>query len=191
MISQLTQLLAGGTEKGKSTINNSGDDNEDPIYPLGFTSVNVQAQPDTYPRRVPVTIRPQQYQANTSALVNYLTGLGSIPGDNPTNPVVPDLDDMADMDRAKVELPKQLEDQCKWLEEKFRAIENADYLCGDDAKELSLVPDLWYNQLSRAKINLWKDLTQVFMKQFNHVTDMTPDRITLQNIEKKQSESFR
>ncbi|MBA0656002.1 hypothetical protein Goklo_008411 [Gossypium klotzschianum] len=31
MISQLTQLLAGGTEKGKRTVNYSGDDNEDPI----------------------------------------------------------------------------------------------------------------------------------------------------------------
>ncbi|KAA3467597.1 Gag-pro-like protein [Gossypium australe] len=29
------------------------------------------------------------------------------------------------------------------------------------------------------------------MKQYNHVTDITPDRITLQNMKKKQSESFR
>ncbi|XP_040974107.1 uncharacterized protein [Gossypium hirsutum] len=49
----------------------------------------------------------------------------------------------------------------------------------------------WYNQLSRAKINSWKDLDQAFMKQYNHVTDMTPDRITLQNMEKKPNESFR
>ncbi|XP_017632545.1 uncharacterized protein LOC108475045 [Gossypium arboreum] len=49
----------------------------------------------------------------------------------------------------------------------------------------------WYNQLSRAKINSWKDLAQAFMKQYNHVTDMTPDRITLQNMEKKSNESFR
>ncbi|MFQ6655139.1 hypothetical protein Gotur_025831 [Gossypium turneri] len=67
MISQLTQLLTGRIEKGKSTVINSEDDNEDPIYPSGFTPMNVQAQPDTYPRRVPVTIRPQQYQASTSA----------------------------------------------------------------------------------------------------------------------------
>ncbi|XP_017617870.2 uncharacterized protein LOC108462434 [Gossypium arboreum] len=49
----------------------------------------------------------------------------------------------------------------------------------------------WYNQLSRAKINSWKDLAQAFMKQYNHVTDMNPDRITLQNMEKKSNESFR
>ncbi|XP_052881224.1 uncharacterized protein LOC128289417 [Gossypium arboreum] len=41
----------------------------------------------------------------------------------------------------------------------------------------------WYNQLSRSKIKSWKDLAQAF--------DMTPDRITLQNMEKKSNESFR
>ncbi|KAA3459150.1 hypothetical protein EPI10_013669 [Gossypium australe] len=49
----------------------------------------------------------------------------------------------------------------------------------------------WYNQLSRANISSWRDLAQAFMKQYNHVTDMTPDRITLQNMEKKSNESFR
>ncbi|KAA3485344.1 hypothetical protein EPI10_007339 [Gossypium australe] len=44
--------------------------------------------------------------------------------------------------KAKVELPKQLEDRCKWLEEKFKAIENIDSCYGIDAKNLSLVPDL-------------------------------------------------
>ncbi|KAA3481527.1 reverse transcriptase [Gossypium australe] len=148
--------------------------------------------------------------------------------------------------KRRMDLPKQLEDQCRWLEEKFRVMENADYHCGIDANDLTLVPDLvlppkfktlefekyngtscpeahitmfcrkmtghvnndqllihcfqdsligsaakWYNQLSRAKINSWKDLAQAFMKQYSHVTDMTPEKITLQNIEKKQSESFK
>ncbi|MBA0770842.1 hypothetical protein Gotri_019414 [Gossypium trilobum] len=137
-----TWLLAGGIERGENTVVNFGDDNEDPTYPLSFTLVNVQVQLDTYPRRVPVTIKPQQYQAGTSAPVNYPIGSSSNPWDNPTNQVVLDLDDMAEMDRARVELPKQLEDQYKWLEEKFRAMENVDYLCGVDAKELSLVPNL-------------------------------------------------
>ncbi|KAA3462013.1 Gag-pro-like protein [Gossypium australe] len=214
--------------------------------PPGFTLVNVQAQPDTYPRRVSVTMRPQQYQAGTSALVNCPMGLGSNLGDNSTNPVVPNLNDMAEIDKARAELPKQLEDQYKWLEEKFKAMENADYLCRVDAKDLSLVSNLvlppkfktpefekynetscpkayitmfcrrmmgyinndqllihcfqdslvglaakWYNQLSCAKISSWKDMAQAFMKQYSHVTDMKPDKITLQNMEKKQSESFR
>ncbi|XP_012435328.1 uncharacterized protein LOC105761944 [Gossypium raimondii] len=49
----------------------------------------------------------------------------------------------------------------------------------------------WYNQLSHTKIGSWRDLAQAFMKQYSHVTDMTPDRITLQNMEKKSGESFR
>ncbi|KAA3484952.1 putative DNA double-strand break repair Rad50 ATPase [Gossypium australe] len=117
MISQLTQLLTGGLGKGKSTVVNSGGDNDDPIYP--------RAQPGAYPRRVPITLRPQQYQADTSAPTNYSTSSGSNLGDNPTNLVVLDLDDMAEMEKSRVELPKQLEDRYRWLEEKFRAMENA------------------------------------------------------------------
>ncbi|XP_040930623.1 uncharacterized protein [Gossypium hirsutum] len=49
----------------------------------------------------------------------------------------------------------------------------------------------WYNQLSRARINSWRDFAQAFMQQYNHVTDMTPDRITLQNMEKKLNENLR
>lgn len=48
-----------------------------------------------------------------------------------------------------------------------------------------------YNQLSCTQINSWKDLAQAFMKHYSYVTDMTPDRITLQSMEKKQNESFR
>ncbi|KAA3479849.1 Gag-pro-like protein [Gossypium australe] len=227
------QILESERSMGKGTSVNSGDDNEDPTYPPGFTPMNVQAQPDTYPQRAPATIRPQQYQVGTSVPMNYQTGSGSNSGDNPTNPVVPDLDDVKETGKAKAELPKQLEDRCRWLEEKIRAMENADYHCRIDAKDLSLVPDLvlppkfktsefekyngtscpeahitmfcrrmtryvnndqllihcfqdsligsaakWYNQL-------------IFVKQYSHVTDMTPDKITLQNMEKKQNESFR
>ncbi|XP_040940109.1 uncharacterized protein [Gossypium hirsutum] len=153
---------------------------------------------------------------------------------------------MAEIEKGKVDMAKQLDNRCKWLEEKFKAMEAADY-CGEiDAKDLSLVPDLvlppkfktpefekyngtscpethitmfcrrmtgyvnndqllihcfqdsligsaakWYNQLSRAQIGSWKDLAQAFMKQYGHVTDIAPNRITLQNMEKKPSETFK
>ncbi|KAA3476499.1 hypothetical protein EPI10_010478 [Gossypium australe] len=200
MISQLTQLLTRGLEKGKSPMVNPGDDNKDPTYLPGFTPTNIQSQLNAHPQRVSVNIRPQ-YQTGTSAPTNFSTGSGSNPGDNPTNPVVPDLDDMAEIEKTRVELPKQLENRCRWLEEKFRAMENADYHYGIDAMDLSLIHCFqdslirpaakWYNQLSHAKINSWNDLAQAFMKQYSHVKDMTPDKITLQNIEKKQNESFR
>ncbi|KAA3453435.1 Gag-pro-like protein [Gossypium australe] len=246
MVNQLAQLLAEEREKGKGPTANSEDDNEDPTYLPGFTLIKVQAQPDVYPQRAPVAIKPQQYQVGTSAPMNYQIGSGSNPGDNPTNPVVSDLDDVTETEKVKAKLPKQLEDRCRWLEEKFKAMENADYHCKIDAKDLSLVPDLvlplkfktpefekyngtsylvahismfcrrmtgyvnndqllihcfqdsligsaakWYNQLSRAQVTSWKDLAQAFMKQYSYVTDMTPDRLTLQNMEKKQNESFR
>ncbi|XP_052882778.1 uncharacterized protein LOC128291615 [Gossypium arboreum] len=187
---------------------NAGEDNEEPLCPLGFTPINDH----TCPQYIPIAIRLRQHQA----------------------------------EKAKVELPRQLEDRYKWLEEKLRAIENADYHRGVDAKYLSLVPDLvlppkfktpefekhngtscpethitmfcrrmagyvdnnqllihcfqdsligsaakWYNQLSRAKIHSWKDLAQAFIKQYGHVTDMAPEKITLQNMEKRRSENFR
>ncbi|XP_017624933.1 uncharacterized protein LOC108468562 [Gossypium arboreum] len=49
---------------------------------------------------------------------------------------------MAEVGKTKGELPEQLDVRYKWLEEKFKALESADYQCGMDAKELSLVPDL-------------------------------------------------
>ncbi|KAA3462589.1 hypothetical protein EPI10_029062 [Gossypium australe] len=147
-------------------------DMRDPIQ----ESQRSMAQPDAYSWRAPVTIRPQQYQACTSTPMNYPKGSSSNLGDNPTNPVLPDLD-MAGMDKAKI-----------------------------DAKDLSLVPDLVlppkfktlefekYNGTSCPEAHItmfYQRMTgYTFMKQYSHVTDMTPDRITLQNIEKKQNESF-
>ncbi|XP_017624771.1 uncharacterized protein LOC108468396 [Gossypium arboreum] len=139
LISQLAQLLAREREKGKSTIRN---DNEDPIYPPGFAQVNTQPQSEGHPRTVPVTIRLQQYQANASTPMNIPIGSGSNSGENPANPFVPDLDNVVEMEKEKVDMAKQLNDRCKWLEEKFKAMETADYRGGINAKDLSLVPDL-------------------------------------------------
>ncbi|KAK5804246.1 hypothetical protein PVK06_031895 [Gossypium arboreum] len=238
MLNQLSQLLTKGLEEKKSSMINTGKENEEPLYPPGFNPTNAQ----TCPQCVPI-IRAQQYQNGTIAPGDYPTGSGSNPGGNPTNLEVSDLDEMEKVER---ELPRQLEDRYRWLEEKLEAMENVDFCCGIDAKDLSLVPDLvlppkfqtpefekyngtscpeshitmfcrrmtgyvnngqllihcfqdsligsaakWYNQLSRVKIHSWKNLAQAFMKQYSHVTDMVPDRITLQNMEKKQKESFR
>ena len=49
---------------------------------------------------------------------------------------------MAEKERIKEELPKQLEERCRWLEEKFKAMEVTEGYRGIDAKELSLVLDL-------------------------------------------------
>ncbi|KAK5773333.1 hypothetical protein PVK06_049639 [Gossypium arboreum] len=238
MLNQLSQLLKKGLEEKKSSMINTERDNKKTLYPSSFTPTNVQ----TGPQGVPI-IRTQQYQAGNSAPVDYPIGSGSNPRGNPTDLEVPDLDKIEKTER---ELPGQLEDRYRWLEEKLKAMENVDFYCGIDAKDLSFVPDLvlppkfkipefekyngtscpeahitmfcrrmtgyinndqllihcfqdsligsavkWYNQLSRVKIHSWTDLAQAFMKQYSHVTVMVPDRITLQNMEKKQNESFR
>ncbi|XP_017630956.1 uncharacterized protein LOC108473736 [Gossypium arboreum] len=213
MMSQLSELLMGRMDKGKGPMDNVWENNENPQYPPGFTPTHVLMQPKISLHRPSIKILPQQLQKKK---------------------------------KARIESQKQLEERCKWLEEKLRTMESVDSHHGIDAKDLSLVPDLvlhlkfkmpefekynrtsypkaqitmfyrrimryvnndqllihcfqdslvgavskWYNQLSRAKINSWTNLAQAFMKQYNHVKDMTHDRITLQNMEKKPNESFR
>lgn len=217
IVAKLTQLITKGSDKGKGPMANADEGNDDELlYPPSFTPPHMRAQAE-YPRKSTITIMPQQFQAGIS---NFQAG----PSSN----------------------PKQLEERCRWLEEKFKAMEVTESYRGIDAKELSLVPDLvlphkfkmlefekyngtscpeahitmfcrrmagyvnndqllihcfqdsllgatskWYNQLSRTTIGSWRDLAQAFMKQYSHVTDMALDRITLQNIDKKSSESFR
>ncbi|KAH1073211.1 hypothetical protein J1N35_025539 [Gossypium stocksii] len=74
--------------------------------------------------------------------MNFQVGSSSNTRDHPTNHVVSNLDDVAEIERVRMELPKQLEDRCKWLEEKFKAMEHRNYQYGIDAKDLSLVPNL-------------------------------------------------
>ena len=73
--------------------------------------------------------------------MNFPIASGFNLGDNPANPVILDLD-MAGKEDLRTEAARQLEDRCKWLEEKFKALENADGHHRVDAKDLSLVPDL-------------------------------------------------
>ena len=49
----------------------------------------------------------------------------------------------------------------------------------------------WYMQLSRSHIRYWDDLTNAFLAQYKHMVDEAPDRMTLLNMEKKATESFR
>ncbi|XP_038994303.1 uncharacterized protein LOC120118292 [Hibiscus syriacus] len=49
----------------------------------------------------------------------------------------------------------------------------------------------WCNQLSRTHIKSWKDLAKSFLEQYKHVNDIRPNRMVLQNMEKKLNERFR
>ncbi|MFQ6643479.1 hypothetical protein Gotur_017563 [Gossypium turneri] len=78
MMTQLTQLLVGGIDKGKGQMANPGVDNEEPLYPPSFTPPNTQAQAEMYPQRPSVTIRPQQFQAGASMPMNFQAGSGHL-----------------------------------------------------------------------------------------------------------------
>ncbi|EOY05656.1 Gag-pro-like protein [Theobroma cacao] len=49
----------------------------------------------------------------------------------------------------------------------------------------------WYVQLNRNRIKTWKDLARAFIAQYKHVAELAPDRLSLQTMEKKQSENFK
>ena len=46
-------------------------------------------------------------------------------------------------------------------------------------------------QLSRSHIRSWDDLANAFFAQYKHMVDEAPNRMTLINMEKKATESFR
>ncbi|XP_052882769.1 uncharacterized protein LOC128291612 [Gossypium arboreum] len=177
IMAEMAQLL-GDTDKGKAPMAITEEENEGP--PPSFTPPHVSLQTEAPPRRPSTTVRPQHGPIDAGVHVNFPVGSGLNMGDNLTNPLVLDLD-MVEKEDLKAEAARQLDERCRWLEEKFKALE--DSLIGAAAR--------WYNQLSRARISPWRDLAQAFMQQYNHETDMTPDRITLQNIEKKPNENFR
>ncbi|XP_052882191.1 uncharacterized protein LOC108472802 [Gossypium arboreum] len=108
------------------------------------------------------------------------------PGDNLTNPVIPDLN-VAEKEDMRLELSRQLEERCRWLDEKFKALENADNRQGIDAKDLILVPDLVLPH--KFKMPEFEKYNGTTCPEA-HITIFCR-RVTGYNIEKKPNESFR
>ncbi|XP_016730465.1 uncharacterized protein [Gossypium hirsutum] len=142
MMSQLSKLLLRGIDKGKGSMDQVEEINEDLQYPPGFTPMHIPMKPKINLQKPSATIMPQQVQAGASIPMNFQTGSGSNFVNNPNYPPVPDLDKVAEEEKARMDSQKQLEGRCRWLEEKFKAMESADHHQGIDAKDLSLVPDL-------------------------------------------------
>ncbi|KAK5771506.1 hypothetical protein PVK06_047721 [Gossypium arboreum] len=110
-------------------------------------------------------------------------------GDNPTNTVIPDLD-MDEKEDLRTEAARQLENRYKWLEEKFKALENADGHHRVDAKDLSLVPDLVLpHKFKMPEFEKYNGATWLEAHITMFCRRMTG--ITLQNMEKKPNENFR
>ncbi|XP_040934555.1 uncharacterized protein [Gossypium hirsutum] len=186
-------------------MGDTGNDNDDSACPTSFAPVNIQTQPP----RVSVNVKPL-YQVGTLVPVNFPTGSCSNPGDNMANPTIPDFDkvegekelslvpDLVLLPKFKMpEFERYNGTSCPeahitMFYRRMTGYVNNDQLlihCFQDS--LTGAAAKWYNQLSRAQVKSWKDLAQAFMKQYGHVTDIVPNRITLQNMKKKSSESFR
>ncbi|WRX24190.1 Retrotransposon gag domain - like 10 [Theobroma cacao] len=171
-LSKILELMS--TDKRKRVAGSFGtpkdvqqtEANTDPVYPPGFTP------PPTKNGSIPMP-----------SIGQYL--FFSIPLD----PIfVPNLDDPKEQEKLKygsVESKDNPDTHQKFdlLEERLRMIEGMGILTGAAAR--------WYVQLDRNRIHTWKDLARAFVAQYKHVTDMAPDRLSLQNMEKKPTESFK
>ena len=49
----------------------------------------------------------------------------------------------------------------------------------------------WYMRLDNTRIRSWKNLIDVFIKQYKYNMDIAPDRTSLSNLEKMNRESIR
>ena len=49
----------------------------------------------------------------------------------------------------------------------------------------------WYNLLSRDQNKSWTNLAKAFLVQYKHMTDTALDRLSLQNMKKKTTKTFR
>ena len=58
-------------------------------------------------------------------------------------------------------------------------------------ESLARVAVTWYTNLEASRIRSWKDLIAAFIRQYHYNTDMAPDRTQLQNLSKKEHESFK
>jgi len=50
---------------------------------------------------------------------------------------------------------------------------------------------IWYTNLEASRIRTWKDLIIAFLRQYQYNSDMAPDRTQLENMVKKESETFK
>ncbi|KAG8473028.1 hypothetical protein CXB51_034954 [Gossypium anomalum] len=112
MMAEMAQLLRA-TDKGKAPMAITEEQNEGP--PPGFTPPHVPLQTEAPPRRPSTTVRPQHGPIDAGVHVNFPVGSGFNIGDNPTNPLVPNLD-MVEKEDLKAEAARQLDERCRWLE---------------------------------------------------------------------------
>ncbi|XP_040964505.1 centrosomal protein of 135 kDa-like [Gossypium hirsutum] len=104
IVAKLTRLITNGGDKGKGPMADVDEGNDDELFYPPGFTPPHERTQAEYPRKSTVTIMPQQFRA------------------------------VVEKERMKEELPKQLEERCRWLEEKFKAMEVTESYRGIDAK---------------------------------------------------------
>ncbi|KAK5803474.1 hypothetical protein PVK06_031121 [Gossypium arboreum] len=110
---------------------------QDPPYPPGFTPPHAHATQRGYTQWEPTGL--EQRPAPPANLGQEM--FVSNPGASSVNPLVPDLDDPAEIVRLKSD-NHDANAKYRSLEERLKVIEGTEVFSALGAKELSLVPDL-------------------------------------------------
>ncbi|XP_057975229.1 uncharacterized protein LOC131162637 [Malania oleifera] len=225
---KMNKLLDLMTNKGKTMQPQNVEEELDPAYPLGFTSLHGQTstQPPVATKNTP---------PNSASFIPTAPTLG-VPA-----VVIPPIM-MIDVGANRI----TTECRCDVLEEWLRAIEGSNSFGLVDPTNLYLgwkvtlpskfkMPDFekydgtgcphdhlltycqamtaysddenlmmhcfqssltgsaicWYIQQDKARVHTWKDLAHAFVTHYRHVMEMAPDCMTLQEMEKKPTETFR
>ena len=58
-------------------------------------------------------------------------------------------------------------------------------------KSLVMVAIIWYTNMEPSRVRSWKDLMDAFIRQYQYIFGITPDRMQLQNMCKRDNELFK
>ncbi|KAA3455603.1 RNA-directed DNA polymerase (Reverse transcriptase), Ribonuclease H-like protein [Gossypium australe] len=135
MMGQITLMMNGITDKRKGPTTSTGEESEG--HPQGFTPPHIHAIQRGYSQGEPAGLG--QRPAPPAHLGQGI--FTSNPRANPVDPIVPDLDDLAEIARLRMN-DQSAQDKYRSLKERLKAIEGTEVFFALGAKELSLVPDL-------------------------------------------------
>ncbi|XP_039068368.1 uncharacterized protein LOC120214569 [Hibiscus syriacus] len=149
MLQKLEDLFKKHAEK--SHAGNPTSSNQDSIPPpgittesgppLGFTPIHISARssiPQEARSHAYVSNENQQQQIGSTFPNSYQSVPGVRLGEFSTEHLIPDLNELAEKEKANEEITHQL----KNLEERVKSVEVVESFYGFDARELNLVPDL-------------------------------------------------
>ncbi|KAK5826599.1 hypothetical protein PVK06_021525 [Gossypium arboreum] len=120
-------------EEPRSRVNH----NQDPLYPPRFTPPHACAAQRGYTQGEPIDLEQRPVPHTHLGQGIFISN----PGANPANPIVPDLDDPAEIARLRTD-DHEAQEKYRSLEERLKAIEGTEAFSALSAKDLSLVPDL-------------------------------------------------